>query len=105
LLKKLKPHHDIAIKIQDIKTSVRKIKERRERYSINSLKQGSCGGATNATWHDPQVGYLFIEEGEVVGIESTRDELVSSLLGGATRRSMTSVVGMGDHSCQESIRE
>jgi disease resistance protein RPM1 len=37
LLKKLKPHHDIAIKIQDIKTSVRKIKERRERYSINSL--------------------------------------------------------------------
>jgi disease resistance protein RPM1 len=95
LLKKLKPNHDIAIKIQDIKTSVRKIKERRERYSINSLEQGSCGGATNATWHDPRVGSLFIEEGEVVGIESTRDELVSWLLGGATRRSMISVVGMG----------
>jgi disease resistance protein RPM1 len=95
LLKKLKPHHDIAIKIQDIKTSVSKIKEQRERYSINSLEQGSCGGATNATWLDPRVGSLFIEEGEVVGIESTRDDLVSWLLGGAIKRSMILVVGMG----------
>ena len=95
LLKKLKPHRDIAIKIQDIKTPVSKIKERKERYSINSSEQGSCGGATTATWHDPQVGSLFIEEGEVVDIESTRDELVSWLLGGATRRSVISVVGMG----------
>jgi disease resistance protein RPM1 len=81
LLKKLKPHHDIAIKIKDIKTTIRKIKERKERYSINSLEQRSCGGATNATWHDPRMGSLFIEEGEVVGIESTRGELVSWLLG------------------------
>jgi disease resistance protein RPM1 len=34
LLKQLKPHHNIAIKIQDIKTSVRKINERSERCSI-----------------------------------------------------------------------
>jgi disease resistance protein RPM1 len=41
------------------------------------------------------VGSLFIEEGEVVGIASPRDELVSWLVGGATRRSVISVVGMG----------
>jgi disease resistance protein RPM1 len=41
------------------------------------------------------VGSLFIEEGEVVGIESTRDKLVSCLVGEATRRSVISVVGMG----------
>jgi len=48
-----------------------------------------------AAWHDPRVGSLFIEEGEVVGIESTRDELVSWLVGRTTRRSVISVVGMG----------
>jgi disease resistance protein RPM1 len=95
LLKKIKPHHDIATKIQDIKISVREIKERRERYGISSSDQGSSSRATNVTWHDPRVGSLFIEEDEVVGIESTRDELVSWLVGGVSKRSVISVVGMG----------
>ncbi|XP_062160716.1 disease resistance protein RPM1-like [Alnus glutinosa] len=95
LLKKLKPHHDIATKIQDIKISVCEIKERSERYGFSSLEQGSSSNATNVTWHDPRVGSLFIEEDEVVGIESTRDELISWLVGGASIRSVISVVGMG----------
>lgn len=41
------------------------------------------------------MGSLFIEDGEVVGIESTRDELISWLVGGPSRRSVISVVGMG----------
>jgi len=95
LLKKIKPHHDIATKIQDIKISVREIKERSERYGFSSSDQGSSSRATNVTWHDPRVGSLFIEEDEVVGIESTRDELVSWLVGGVSKRSVISVVGMG----------
>jgi disease resistance protein RPM1 len=95
LLKKIKPHHDIATKIQDIKISVREIKERRERYGFSSSDQGSSSRATNVTWHDPRVGSLFIKEDEVVGIESTRDELVSWLVGGVSKRSVISVVGMG----------
>jgi disease resistance protein RPM1 len=95
LLKKIKPHHDIATKIQDIKISVREIKERSERYGFSSPDQGSSSRATNVTWHDPRVGSLFIEEDEVVGIESTRDELVSWLVGGVSKRSVISVVGMG----------
>jgi disease resistance protein RPM1 len=95
LLKKIKPHHDIATKNQDIKISVREIKERSERYGFSSLDQGSSSKATNVTWHDPRVGSLFIEEDEVVGIESTRDELVSWLVGGVSKRSVISVVGMG----------
>ncbi|GLT52859.1 hypothetical protein SLA2020_261740 [Shorea laevis] len=74
---------------------VREIKERSERYGFSSLEQGSSSSATNDTWHDPRVGSLFIEEDEVVGIESTRDELVSWLVGGASKRSVISVVGMG----------
>jgi disease resistance protein RPM1 len=95
LLKKIKPHHDIATKIQDIKISVREIKKRSERYGFSSSDQGSSTRATNVTWHDPRVGSLFIEEDEVVGIESTRDELVSRLMGGVSKRSVISVVGMG----------
>jgi disease resistance protein RPM1 len=95
LLKKIKPHHDIATKIQDIKISIRKIEERAERYGFSSSNQGSSSSATNVTWHDPRVGSLFIGEDEVVGIESTRDELVSWLVGGVSKRSVISVVGMG----------
>ncbi|XP_059439134.1 disease resistance protein RPM1-like [Corylus avellana] len=95
LLKYIQPRHDIATKIQDIKISVREIKERSERYGFSSSAQGSSNNAANVAWHDPRVGALFIEEDEVVGIESTRDELVSWLVGEASKRSVMSVVGMG----------
>jgi disease resistance protein RPM1 len=95
IFKKLKPRHDISTKIQDIKISVREIKERSERYGFRFVEQGSSSSESNVTWHDPRVGSLFIEEDEVVGIESTRDELVSWLVGEASKRSVMSVVGMG----------
>jgi predicted ATP-dependent serine protease len=41
------------------------------------------------------VGLLFIEEDKVVGIESTRDELISWLVGGVSKHSVISVVGIG----------
>jgi disease resistance protein RPM1 len=41
------------------------------------------------------VGSLFIEEDEVVGIESMRDELVSWFVGGVSKRLVILVVGMG----------
>ncbi|XP_059436279.1 disease resistance protein RPM1-like [Corylus avellana] len=82
-------------KIQDIKISIREIKERSERYGFSFSKQGSSNYAANVAWHDPRAGALFIEEDEVVGIESSRDELVSWLVGEASKRSVMSVVGMG----------
>ncbi|XP_059440343.1 disease resistance protein RPM1-like [Corylus avellana] len=95
LFKKLKPRHDIATKIQDIKISIREIKEKSERYGFSSLEQGSSSSESSVTCHGPRVGALFIGEDEVVGIESTRDELVSWLVGGVSKRSVISVVGMG----------
>jgi disease resistance protein RPM1 len=95
IFKKLKPCHDISNKIQDIKISVREIIERSERYGFRFVEQGSSSSESNVTWHDPRVGSLFIEEDKVIGIESTRDELVSWLVGGASKRSVISIVGMG----------
>jgi disease resistance protein RPM1 len=77
----IKPHHDIATKIHNIKRSVHEIKERSERYGFRFVDQGSSSNESNATWLDPRVGSLFIKEDEVVGIESMRDELVSWLVG------------------------
>jgi disease resistance protein RPM1 len=95
IFKKLKPRHDISTKIRDIKILVCEIKERSERYGFRFVEQGSSSNESNVTWHDPRVGSLFIEEDEVVGIESTRDELISWLVRGASKRSVISIVGMG----------
>ncbi|KAJ1405887.1 Virus X resistance protein-like, coiled-coil domain [Sesbania bispinosa] len=74
LIKTLKKRHQIATEIQDIKLSVRGIKERSERYNFqSSLEHGSS---------DPRMASLFIEETEAVGFESPRDELIGYLVEG-----------------------
>ncbi|KAE9452363.1 hypothetical protein C3L33_15737, partial [Rhododendron williamsianum] len=68
---KLKPQHDIASQIQDIKTSIGEIKERADRYGLSSLELASSSKTEEKLHDDPRVASLFIEEDEVVGIEST----------------------------------
>ena len=76
LITMLIPHHVTATKVQKIKASVQKIKERSERYDFQSTGQGSSSGAQNARWHDPRMASLFLDDADVVGIESPRDELI-----------------------------
>ncbi|KAL6986394.1 hypothetical protein U1Q18_019759 [Sarracenia purpurea var. burkii] len=98
LIKKLKPRHDIAFEIEDIKATISGIKERVETYSITYADQqgsSSVGNDNNMAWRDPQMASLFIGEDEVLGIESERDELVSWLVEGSPKRMAISVVGMG----------
>ncbi|KAK9291926.1 hypothetical protein L1049_019878 [Liquidambar formosana] len=95
LLKKLKISHEIASEIQDIKISVRDVKDRSLRYNFDSSSGGSSSGDHNITWHDPRVASLFIEESELVGIESPRNELISFLEQSASKRTVISVAGMG----------
>uniref|UniRef100_A0A5B6ZAS1 Putative disease resistance protein RPM1-like isoform X2 n=1 Tax=Davidia involucrata TaxID=16924 RepID=A0A5B6ZAS1_DAVIN len=98
LIIKLKPRYKIANEIQDIRTSIRETKEIGDRYGFSSTlleaSSSSTGGNINR-WDDPRVASLFIEEAEVVGIESPRDELISWLLEEASKRTVISVVGMG----------
>jgi disease resistance protein RPM1 len=101
LLHKIKtviPRRRIASEIQDIKSSVREIKERSERYGFQrSLEQGSSNsrGSQNAKWHDPRAAALYIEEAEVVGYETQRDMLIDWMVKGRDERTVISVVGMG----------
>ncbi|KAH7857568.1 hypothetical protein Vadar_014083 [Vaccinium darrowii] len=92
---KLKPQHDIASQIQDIKQIIREIKERADRYGFNSLEHGSSSKAEEKVHDDPRVASLFIEEDEVVGIEATQEELIHRLIIGKSKRMVTSLVGMG----------
>ncbi|CAJ2679338.1 unnamed protein product [Trifolium pratense] len=90
LIKTLIPRHKIASEIQDIKLSIRGIKERSERYNYQiSHEQGSSstsnsnGETESGRWHDPRLSSLFVEETEIVGFEGPREELFCWLLEGA----------------------
>ncbi|KAJ9697194.1 hypothetical protein PVL29_009116 [Vitis rotundifolia] len=96
LIKKLKRRHEVASKIRDIQKKVVKLKETSSTYGfISSVQPGSGGSATSAPWHDPRVTSLFIDEAEIVGIESQKIELISRLVEGTPERTVISVVGMG----------
>ncbi|XP_050246254.1 probable disease resistance RPP8-like protein 4 isoform X9 [Quercus robur] len=95
LFSMLKPHHETATKIQKIKASVQKIKARSERYGFQSTGQGSSSGTQNVRWQDPRKDSLYLEDTDVVGIESSRNELIGWLVEGQPHRIVISVVGMG----------
>ncbi|XP_015866135.3 disease resistance protein RPM1-like [Ziziphus jujuba] len=98
---KLKPRYHIASRIQEIKKAVVEISERSKRYGFDSIAQPQ--GTTNGnpsqyiSGYDPRKGSIYLEEDDVVGIESPRDELVGWLLNNdqQPRRAVISVVGMG----------
>ncbi|GAU16412.1 hypothetical protein TSUD_117610 [Trifolium subterraneum] len=102
LIKTLIPHRQIASEIQEIKLSIRGIKERSERYNFQishepglSILSSSTRETENGRWRDPRMSSLFIEETETVGIEGPKQELSGWLLDGSAERTAISVVGMG----------
>ncbi|TQD97411.1 hypothetical protein C1H46_016990 [Malus baccata] len=96
LAKKMRSQDGIVLKVDGVKELVREINGRSERYGFKSFyQQGQSSGEKTLPWNDPRVASLFIEESEIVGIESARDELTRLLVEGAPRREVISVVGMG----------
>ena len=77
----------IASEIQRINKILKDIKRSGERYGFNAIEQGSSSNdVVSDTWNDPRMASLFIEEAEVVGIESHRDELINWLIEGPSNR-------------------
>ncbi|KAI8004176.1 Disease resistance protein RPM1 [Camellia lanceoleosa] len=96
---KLKPRHQIASQIQDIKNTIREIKEGADRYAFStssSTEHTSTSTSTKDMWRDPRLASLFIGDDEVVGIESPKSELISRLVDkNQSQRAVISLVGMG----------
>ncbi|KAM3696075.1 hypothetical protein ACJW31_06G010800 [Castanea mollissima] len=92
----LKAQHVIASEIQGINKILEDIRRSGERFGFNATEQGtSSGDVVSNTWHDPRMTSLFIEEAEVVGIDSHRDKLINWLIEGPSNRMVLSVVGIG----------
>jgi disease resistance protein RPM1 len=98
LIKTFSSRHEIASEIKDIKSSLLDIKNRSQTFHFISSNQGASSSNSNAgrgLMDLPRLSSLFIEEAELVGIESPRDELISYLLSGVSQRTVIAVVGMG----------
>ncbi|KAL5547936.1 hypothetical protein UlMin_003167 [Ulmus minor] len=95
-VKDIKQRHDIASKIQDIKDSLREIKDRGQGYGLRPLEQGASSTTTNVEAPgDPRLCSLFIEKDEFVGLETESEALVRKLVEGSSTRSVISLVGQG----------
>ncbi|GMP78499.1 hypothetical protein CsSME_00034415 [Camellia sinensis var. sinensis] len=99
---KLKPRHEIASQIQDIKTTIREIKEGADRYGFNTSTSSEHSSTRTSSitndnmWRDPRLASLFVGDDEVIGIESPKYELISRLVDqNQSQRAVISVVGMG----------
>uniref|UniRef100_A0A2N9FGY5 Uncharacterized protein n=1 Tax=Fagus sylvatica TaxID=28930 RepID=A0A2N9FGY5_FAGSY len=89
-------HNVIASKIQDISNNLKEKREMAVSYRFNTIEQGGpSNDAKSVTWHDPRVASLFIEEAEVVGIESHRNKLIDWLVELPSNHTVISVVGIG----------
>ncbi|CAJ1958743.1 unnamed protein product [Sphenostylis stenocarpa] len=97
-IKALKTRCRIASKIQVIKSEVRGITARSHRYAFHSLPEvgssSSSRGATDVTLVH-RTSSNFVEESDIVGFESQRNELIDCLLKGNHELMVISVVGMG----------
>ncbi|CAL5347925.1 unnamed protein product [Camellia sinensis] len=93
----LKQQHKIASQIKDIKVRIREIVESDVRYRLTTFLEHNnhSSSITRKLWHKPQVGYLYIEDDEIVGIESPKYELIGRLLEKKDQsQAVISVVGM-----------
>ena len=92
----LKARHEIASEIRGINKILKDIRKSGERYGFNAIEQGrSSIEAESDKWNDPQTTSPFLEEAEIVGIESHRDELINWLIEGPSNRTVFSVIGIG----------
>ncbi|XP_010259179.1 PREDICTED: disease resistance RPP13-like protein 4 [Nelumbo nucifera] len=85
------------MEIQGIKTRVREIFERSQRYRLNTLEVGSSSIATNHnTWHNPREDSLLLEEAELVGTNKPKRKLIGWLVEENPKKfAVVSVIGMG----------
>ncbi|XP_031253937.1 putative disease resistance RPP13-like protein 3 [Pistacia vera] len=92
-IKKLKLRHEVATAIQDIKSSLDDIKRRRQIYNFKD--EGSSSGTGAIIPHDSRVGSFFIEDSEIVGIESSKHKLIDLLMNQRSSLSVIAMVGEG----------
>ncbi|KAK9017502.1 hypothetical protein V6N11_079981 [Hibiscus sabdariffa] len=99
-IRSLKQEREMVSKIQDLKRSVHEIGEKRRRLDIHVSDQGG-----SSRGHvDPRAGLHFVESGELVGIQASRDELAGRLNDGESMRIVISLVVSQSNTTVERLR-
>ncbi|KAK8610238.1 hypothetical protein V6N13_081401 [Hibiscus sabdariffa] len=91
-LRNMKKRREIALELQDIVRSVRGIVQKRKRYGLK-ISETNGSSSTDVARRDPRVGLQFVQDDELVGIDSSRNELVRRL---ARKESPPDAIGRVD---------
>lgn len=91
----LRSRHQFANQIDELKSRLVEVGERRERYKLDDLDCGNSGRMVV----DPRLSALFANEDQLVGIDGPRDDLAKWMVeverGLAKHRKVLSIVGFG----------
>ncbi|KAF8020716.1 hypothetical protein BT93_G1218 [Corymbia citriodora subsp. variegata] len=92
-MQNLKARHHISSKIDEIKSRVESIAERRQRY--NFTEQSASAFTRGTSWYDLRVDAFLVEEGDLVGIDEPREEIIKWLVDEEPGLKVLSISGMG----------
>ncbi|KAF7847351.1 hypothetical protein BT93_L3061 [Corymbia citriodora subsp. variegata] len=92
-MQNLKARHHISSKIDEIKSRVESIAERRQRY--NFTEQSASASTRGTSWYDLREDALLVKEGDLVGIDELREEIIKWLVDGESGLKVLSISGMG----------
>ncbi|XP_077213102.1 disease resistance protein RPM1-like isoform X1 [Tasmannia lanceolata] len=88
--------HQFATQLQVVKKEIYEISERRKRYGLEKIEEGSSSSNDDTQRRRRYAeSSLFIEEDELVGIEKNKDKLVRWLIEEEASLKLLPVVGMG----------
>ncbi|KAF8017625.1 hypothetical protein BT93_H2731 [Corymbia citriodora subsp. variegata] len=96
-IQNLKARHRISSEIADIKSRVSSIGEGHRRYHFKSYctEQSASASTGGTSWHDLREDAFLVEEGELVGIDEPREEIIKWLVDGEPGLEIVSILGMG----------
>ncbi|XP_077213825.1 disease resistance protein RPM1-like [Tasmannia lanceolata] len=87
--------HQLATQLQDIKKKVHNISERRNRYGLEKIEEGSASNDDSVRWHRYAASSFFLKEDDIVGMEKNKDLLLRWLTREEAPLMLCAVVGMG----------
>ncbi|CAL4990805.1 unnamed protein product [Urochloa decumbens] len=92
LFSKGKARHDIAGAIEDIKTQLQEVADRRSRCKVDEIVSKQVEKTSTV---DPRLGAMLKEVTQLIGINKSRDDIISMLQVDENIMKMVSIVGVG----------
>ncbi|CAO2142944.1 unnamed protein product [Urochloa humidicola] len=92
LFSKVKARHDIGGAIEDIKKQLQEVADRRSRYKVDEIVAKPVETTSTV---DPRLGAMLKEVTQLIGINKSRDDIISMLQVDENIMKIVSIVGVG----------